>query len=113
MYPIQEWHIVFGKDYQIIIIILNIIILATLLIGVIKKYKDITKITKLLVSFIIAGGTSNLIDRIFRGYVVDYIDINKIINYPIFNIADISIVLGCALLGVCALRKIIKNQEKA
>ena len=39
------------------------------------------------------GGFGNLIDRVFQGYVVDFIDV-KIINFAIFNFADICAVLG-------------------
>ncbi len=39
------------------------------------------------------GGLGNLIDRIFLGYVVDFIDF-RIINFAIFNFADICAVLG-------------------
>lgn len=42
---------------------------------------------------IVAGGIGNLIDRIFRGYVIDYIDITPLIKYPMFNIADICVVV--------------------
>ena len=44
-------------------------------------------------SFILGGTIGNGIDRIFKGYVVDFININ-IINFPVFNIADISINIG-------------------
>lgn len=60
----------------------------------IKNYKRISNTEKILLIMISSGGISNLIDRIYRGYVVDYIDINQAFSYPIFNIADISIVLG-------------------
>lgn len=62
---------------------------------------------------IISGGISNLIDRIFKGYVVDYIDISQLFNYPIFNIADISIVIGGALIVGYIVVKTIKKQENA
>lgn len=39
------------------------------------------------------GGLGNLIDRVFLGYVVDFIDF-RIINFAIFNFADICAVLG-------------------
>ena len=42
---------------------------------------------------ILSGSLGNLIDRIFRGYVIDFIDIN-LFNFPNFNIADICIVFG-------------------
>lgn len=47
-------------------------------------------------SFIIIGAISNLIDRIFRGYVVDYLFI-----YPMsyFNLADLAILAGVIMIG--------------
>ena len=41
-------------------------------------------------SLLLSGGVGNLIDRISLGYVIDYIDV-RIINFAIFNIADICI----------------------
>jgi len=41
-------------------------------------------------SFILGGTIGNGIDRIYRGFVVDFINLN-VINFPVFNIADISI----------------------
>ena len=42
---------------------------------------------------IIGGGVGNLIDRIYRGFVVDYIHL-KVINFAVFNFADICVTLG-------------------
>jgi len=44
-------------------------------------------------SFILAGAIGNGIDRINRGFVIDFINLNYI-NFPVFNIADISINIG-------------------
>lgn len=50
------------------------------------------------ISLIVGGGIGNLIDRIFNnGLVVDFIDV-RIINFPIFNFADICAVCGAGLL---------------
>ena len=44
-------------------------------------------------SFILGGTIGNGIDRIINGFVVDFINLN-IFNFPVFNIADISINIG-------------------
>lgn len=49
------------------------------------------KLFNIGLAFIISGGIGNLIDRIFRGYVVDFIYFK---NFPVFNVADSLIVLG-------------------
>lgn len=60
---------------------------------------------------ILAGGISNLFDRIFREYVIDFIDIN-LFNFPNFNIADISITIGIFLLGILILKNINQKEDK-
>ena len=47
-------------------------------------------------SFILGGTIGNGIDRIINGYVIDFINLN-IINFPVFNIADLSINIGFIL----------------
>ena len=44
----------------------------------------------------LAGALGNCIDRIFRGYVVDMFDL-QFMDYPIFNLADIFVVVGVIL----------------
>lgn len=51
---------------------------------------------KLGVSFIIGGAIGNLIDRIFRSYVVDFFDL-RIINFAVFNVADLFVTIGAVL----------------
>ena len=48
----------------------------------------------ILAGMVAAGAAGNLIDRIFRGYVVDFIYFAPI-DFPVFNIADILVVSGC------------------
>ena len=52
-----------------------------------------TKINLLGYSFILGGTIGNGFDRITKGYVVDFINLN-FINFPVFNVADISINIG-------------------
>lgn len=46
--------------------------------------------------FILAGALGNLIDRLFFGYVIDFLDFRI---WPVFNIADSAITIGAILLG--------------
>lgn len=48
-------------------------------------------------AILLAGGIGNYIDRLFRGYVVDYVYFVPI-NFPSFNFADICVTVSCALL---------------
>ncbi len=62
-------------------------------------------------SLLLSGGVGNLIDRISLGYVIDYIDV-RIINFAIFNIADICICVGAFLLCVAVYFSDKKENEE-
>lgn len=57
------------------------------------------------------GGFGNLIDRIFLGYVVDFIDF-KIINFAIFNFADICVVCGGIVFAILFILEDKMNEKK-
>ena len=56
------------------------------------------------------GGLGNLIDRVFQGYVVDFIDV-RIINFAIFNFADICAVCGGIYFGIMIAIDEIKEEK--
>ena len=66
---------------------------AFLLIYLILNKKDICNLDLYSYSFILGGTIGNGFDRITKGYVIDFINLN-FINFPVFNIADISINIG-------------------
>ena len=88
--------ILIGQRIFLILITITILIF---LIQYIKKNKIERKLDIISFSFIIGGSLGNLIDRIIRGSVIDFISL-KLGNYnfPIFNIADTLIVVGVILL---------------
>lgn len=54
---------------------------------------------KLSFALIISGAMGNLIDRIFRGYVIDFLDFYvKRFHWPFFNVADSCITVGTIIL---------------
>ena len=60
-------------------------------------YSENKLINKYGLSFILAGSIGNGLDRIFDGYVFDFIKV-KFIDFPVFNIADIVINIGLLLM---------------
>lgn len=88
-----------GNNHIWIFILLNIVIITVILIFTQRK-KELSKLEFIGYILLLSGGTGNLIDRIFRGYVVDYIDINDFINYPVFNLEDMLIVVGIVIIMI-------------
>ena len=66
------------------------IIFSILLIYLILRKNNVNVLDLYSYSFILGGTIGNGIDRILKGFVIDFINLN-IINFPVFNIADISI----------------------
>ena len=63
------------------------------------------KILKIGYGLILGGAIGNFIDRVVYGYVIDFIDIDIFgWNYPIFNLADMFIVVGVILVMIDAWR---------
>ena len=82
---------------QLIYIVLTLASLAALGLVIYYFFKTPTseRFMKISLSLILAGALGNLIDRIFRGYVVDFLDFYvKNWHWPSFNIADASITIG-------------------
>ncbi|WP_242860851.1 signal peptidase II [Defluviitalea phaphyphila] len=80
-----------------------IIITFTILLGIIYYYINLPKekpygFVRFSLILISSGAIGNLIDRIKLGYVIDFFDF-RLINFPVFNIADIYVVIGTILLS--------------
>lgn len=92
------------KGQQLLLIMISLIAL-----WLIYYYYDrIPKNNFAVVSVaLIAGGImGNLLDRLFRGYVIDFLDFFiKSYHWPAFNIADSAMVVGVVMLLVYELRK--------
>ena len=60
-----------------------------------KKEKEKSRLFLVVCGMILGGALSNLCDRIFFGYVIDYIDLRV---WPVFNLSDSCISVGVAVL---------------
>lgn len=88
------------EQQWIILVAFPAVILTAGLVAMWMKRLKWSRLMLTSVTFICGGGIGNLIDRIVRGYVVDMFDCRFIpgIDFPVFNVADIFICVGCGLL---------------
>ena len=81
----------FPQFQWLYLIVAAIVVTYILLVG--QRYGT-TAVRKVLLGMILGGAVSNGIDRLAQGRVVDFIDLHW---WPVFNVADMSIVIGIAL----------------
>lgn len=74
-----------------------LVILAVVIYYVIKRPTNRLLVTAL--TFMMGGAVGNLVDRIRLGYVIDFFDV-RLIDFPVFNIADCFITVGAVLFAV-------------
>src|SRR5574344_1494240 len=85
------------QDRRIFFILITVVIVLYLLYYFYKSYKTNPNILNIALAMIISGALGNFYDRLINVYVVDFIEFS-FINFPVFNIADIFVTLGCALM---------------
>lgn len=118
---INFFNITFVKNYgaaysifygnTIFLILISIISLFLIYFFLIKN-KELKKIDVFSYGILIGGILGNLIDRVIHGYVIDFLDF-KIFGYdfPVFNIADICIVISVFLIIIFS--KDDKNENRS
>ena len=82
------------------------IIFSILIIYLILRKNNLNVVDLYSYSFILGGTIGNGVDMILKGYVIDFINLN-IINFPVFNVADVAINIGFVFL----LFNIFKNNR--
>ena len=90
------WGIMQG---QIPVLIVTTVIILTVVLWIYSRIPDTKKYRWLhfIAVLVIAGAIGNFIDRLFRHYVVDFIYF-ELIDFPIFNVADMYVVIAAFLL---------------
>ena len=99
-----------GKTFLLVIITIIIILM---LINYIRKNNIKDKLSILSISLVIGGSLGNLLDRVVRGYVVDFLDFHIFgYDFPVFNVADTFITVGVFLLFISLNRKENNHDSK-
>lgn len=68
------------------------------------------RVATVALSMIVSGGIGNMIDRLYLGYVVDFIDF-RLINFAVFNVADSFVCIGAGLLVLALILDLIQEKR--
>ena len=90
------------QDKRWFFVVFTILVIGAILFYVVKK-KITDKAFLLSVTLVIAGAVGNLIDRVRIGEVIDFFDF-CLINFPIFNVADVCVSIGAVILLISIMR---------
>lgn len=108
----QNTGVAFGliDNNLIFIILFNIVILGIIIKFLKENNENIDFVVLVSLILILSGGVGNLIDRLLRGYVVDFIKL-EFVKFPIFNLADISVTVGVFILIIVIVKQMIINKN--
>ncbi len=92
------------EDQRILLLIISVIVL--FLINKTINKEKLNNLECFSYGMIIGGIVGNIFDRIFYGFVIDFLDFRIFgYNYPVFNLADSFIVIGIILMAIITIRK--------
>lgn len=94
----------FDKQKEILLVISGVMAGILVLGMVILMPQKGKKLLKTALAFLLGGALSNLYDRVFRGYVVDYFSFS-FLKKVVFNISDLFIFLGSVLAAIVYLAR--------
>lgn len=93
------------SNNMIVLILISVLVLIVLIKSLYQEKKE-NIIMIVSYSFLFGGIVGNLIDRLIRGYVVDYLHFyHNSYHFPVFNFADILIVLGVLLMIIMTIKE--------
>ncbi len=103
------WGVLAGK--QIFLIALSVVFLVIFIIYFVKE-KNKSWLLTISFAFLIGGCVGNLYDRLFFGYVRDFIQFDFWKTFPIFNFADVFLCIGVVLFVIYLIIYYVKAQKK-
>ena len=87
------------------------LVISTVLVVWLAKLKPEAKLEAISLSLILGGAIGNVIDRIYYGYVIDFLDIYiGSSHWPAFNVADSAICIGAVLLIIDSIKSEPESQ---
>lgn len=103
------WGIMSGK--QVFLIALSFVFMAIFIFYYIKEPNK-TWLLHITFGFLFAGCLGNLYDRLFLGYVRDFIQFDFWKSFPIFNFADVSLCVGVVLFVIYLIIYMVRTKKE-
>ena len=95
------------KDHRWVFMVFSTIAIVALIVYLFR-FRPESRWMQVSMAMIIGGGIGNMIDRVFLGYVVDFIDVT-LINFAVFNVADSFVCVGAGIMILCLVLDLIKE----
>lgn len=95
-------------DHRWVFMLFSVLAIVVIVIYLIRRDPPLPLCLSL--SLILAGGIGNMIDRTFRGAVVDFIEF-YLFEFPVFNVADCLVVIGSGLLVFWLILDTVREQK--
>ncbi|NMB27607.1 MAG: signal peptidase II [Tissierellia bacterium] len=107
LHYVENYGAAFGilQNRKIFFVIITSIVIVGIIFFLVKSSYGLNRMMEIALVILLGGSIGNLIDRIRLGYVVDFISVKfgKGYDFPVFNIADMAIVIGTFLIMVMIL----------
>ena len=100
----------FSDNTVLLSVVTGAVLLAGIVLIAMKKVKS--RFCLVCAVMIISGGLGNLIDRVLKGYVVDFIDL-QFMNFAVFNFADILVTVGAFALMLYVIADIFRDRKNS
>lgn len=94
---------------KLVTVVFTSVLIVVCLIFIISELKAGRRLVPLLLTFVAAGGISNMIDRLSLGFVTDMI---SCWSFAVFNVADMFITCGCILTMIAMLMQMREEDKK-
>lgn len=91
------------EGFRWLFIPMTLIVAAVLVYVIIRFRKKLTLFSRITLALLFAGAVGNFIDRVGLCYVRDFLDITPWFSFPVFNVADSALSVGCVFLVIDAL----------
>ncbi len=91
------------EGFRWLFIPMTLVVAAALVYCIIRFHKKLTLFSRITLALLFAGAVGNFIDRAMLSYVRDFLDITPWFSFPVFNVADSALSVGCVFLVIDAL----------